>query len=72
MSFVALLWLPILASAVLVFVLSAATHMVLPWHKDEWGRIADQEKVQAALGGLAPGLYAFPAAPNQRQQITKK
>ncbi|HUL59778.1 MAG TPA: hypothetical protein VLU43_10910 [Anaeromyxobacteraceae bacterium] len=72
MSFVALLWLPILASAVLVFVLSAATHMVLPWHKDEWGRIADQEKVQAALGGLAPGLYAFPAAPGQRQQMTKE
>ena len=47
MAFVAQLWLPILVSAVLVFVLSAAAHMVLPWHKGEWGRIADQDKVQA-------------------------
>lgn len=70
MAFVAQLWIPILLSAVLVFALSAASHMVLPWRKGEWGRITDFAALQAALKDLAPGLYAFPAAPEQKQQMT--
>jgi hypothetical protein len=62
MSFLAQLWLPIVVSAVLVFVLSAATHMLLPARKTEWGRLAKEGDVQAALRGLTPGLYAFPAS----------
>jgi hypothetical protein len=72
MSFVAQLWLPILLSAVLVFVLSAASHMVLPWRRNEWGRITDSAALQAALRGLKPGLYAFPAAPDPKQQMSKE
>ena len=41
MAFVAQLWLPILLSAVLVFFLSAASHMALPWRRGEWKRITD-------------------------------
>jgi hypothetical protein len=70
MSIVAQLWLPILISAVLVFVLSAASHMVLPWRKGEWGRLTDYGPIQAALRELPPGLYAFPAAPDPKQQMT--
>src|SRR5512141_2550143 len=69
MSVVAQLWLPILVSAALVFVLSAASHMVLPWRKGEWGRITDFAALQAALQALPPGQYAFPAAPDPREQM---
>jgi hypothetical protein len=30
-----LLWLPILLSPVIVFVVSSLVHMVLPWHKND-------------------------------------
>ena len=69
MTFVAQLWLPVLISAVLVFVLSAASHMVLPWRRNEWGRITEFGALQAALRGLGPGLYAFPSAPDRRDQM---
>lgn len=72
MSFVFQLWLPILVSAAVLFVLSAASHMALPWRRGEWGRISDAEQLQAALRGLAPGVYSFPAAPDQKQQMTKE
>ncbi len=72
MSFVASLWLPILVSAVLVFVLSAASHMLLPWRRHEWGRLADFEALQAALRGVKPGLYVFPASPDPKQQMSRE
>ncbi|HSM91598.1 MAG TPA: hypothetical protein VLT47_01860 [Anaeromyxobacteraceae bacterium] len=70
MTSLASLWLPILISAVLLFFLSAASHMALPWRKGEWKRIAGFEAVQGALKGLPPGLYSFPAAPDPKQQMT--
>jgi hypothetical protein len=70
MSFLVHLWLPILLSAILVFFLSAASHMALPWRKGEWGRITDSSALQSALSELPPGLYAFPAAPDPKQQMT--
>jgi hypothetical protein len=69
MTFVAHLWLPILLSAILVFVLSAASHMLLPWRRREWGRITDFVALQGALQALPPGLYAFPAAADPREQM---
>ncbi len=72
MSFVAQLWLPILVSAVLAFILSAASHMVLPWRRKEWGRITEFDALQASLRGLKPGLYTFPASPDPKQQMTKE
>ncbi len=72
MAFVAQLWLPILVSAILVFALSAVSHMVLPWHRTEWGRITDASAIQAALRGVEPGQYAFPAAPDPKQQMSSE
>lgn len=72
MSFVAQLWLPIIVSAVVGFALSAASHMLLPWRRNEWGRITDYGPIQAALRGIEPGLYAFPAAADPKQQMTKE
>ena len=72
MSVLAHLWFPILLSAVVVFALSAASHMVLPWRRNEWGRITDAGALQEAIRGLAPGQYVFPAAPDPKQQMTKE
>src|SRR5215475_12024326 len=56
------LWLPILLSAVIVFIASSLIHMVLPYHKSDHKKLPEEEKVLGALRplGLAPGLYHFP------------
>lgn len=59
------LWQPILASAVIAFVAGAAIWMVMPWHKSEWSKTADEEGVRRALQGLSPGLYNVPHCPDQ-------
>lgn len=57
------LWLPILLSAVIVFVASSIIHMVLPFHKSDYRKLPDEEKVMDALrsAGVSPGrMYYFP------------
>lgn len=56
------LWLPILAAAVLVFIMSSIVHMVLPYHKSDYKGLPDEEAVRAALGkqNVSPGLYPVP------------
>ena len=58
------LWLPILLSAVIVFVVSSIIHMVLPWHKSDYPRVPDEDKLMDALRPLAmpPGDYMIPRA----------
>ena len=62
MAFLASLWLPILLSAVIVFVASSIMHMVLPYHQSSYRKLPDEDKVLAALrsAGLTAGLYNFP------------
>lgn len=56
------LWLPILLSAVIVFVVSSIIHMALPWHKSDYSKIPNEDKVMDALRPLAipPGDYMVP------------
>lgn len=56
------LWLPILLSAVFVFLLSSVIHMALPWHKGDFKRVPDEDKVRAALRSMEvpPGDYVMP------------
>jgi len=55
------LWLPILVSGVAVFFLSALMWMVMPHHKKDFGRIADEDGLMALLRGrISPGQYSFP------------
>jgi hypothetical protein len=56
------LWLPILLSAVLVFVASSIIHMLLPWHKGDYPKVPDEDRVREGLGALAvpPGDYMIP------------
>ena len=58
----AALWLPILLSAVLVFVASSIIHMATRWHANDFGRFAAEDAVMDALRpfNLAPGDYAAP------------
>ncbi len=56
------LWLPILLSAVFVFVISAVIHMALPWHKNDFKKVPNEDAVRAALRpfDLPPGDYMMP------------
>jgi hypothetical protein len=58
----AVLWLPILLSAVIAFVASSLLHMLLPWHKSDYARVPDEPALRAALRPLAipPGDYMVP------------
>ena len=60
------LWLPILVSAVFVFIASAAVWMVMPWHKSDFNKTADEDAVRAALKGSAAGFYMLPYCVNPK------
>ena len=54
--------LPILLSALIVFVASSILHMVLPFHRSDYRQLPEEDKLLAALrsAGLQRGFYAFP------------
>lgn len=56
------LWLPILISAVFVFVASSVLHMALPWHKSDYRKLPSEDEVMESLRGYAipPGDYMVP------------
>jgi hypothetical protein len=58
------LWLPIVLSAVIVFVASSILHMLLPYHRSDYRQVPNEDKVIPALraAGLTRGLYIFPYA----------
>jgi len=53
---------PILLSAVIVFVASSIIHMLLPWHHSDYPKLANEDGVRDALRPLAipPGDYMVP------------
>lgn len=58
------LWLPILLSAILVFVVSAVIHMLLPYHRNEFGAVPAEAETMTALRNahIPPGEYVMPYA----------
>jgi hypothetical protein len=56
------LWMPIVLSAVIVFVASSVLHMVLKYHNSDYHQLPDEDKILAGLrpANLKPGLYIFP------------
>jgi hypothetical protein len=66
----AALWLPILLSAVIVFVASSIIHMASPWHKNDYPKVPNEEGLRAALRPLAipPGDYMVPR-PSSREEM---
>lgn len=58
------LWLPILLSAVVVFIVSAAVWMAMPHHRNDFAPAADQDALMDAVRSSTPGpgMYYFPWA----------
>jgi len=57
-----MLWLPVLLSSVLVFIVSSVIHMASPWHKNDYPKVPNEDKVMDAIRPLAipPGDYMIP------------
>ncbi len=69
MTGIAALWLPILLSAVFVFLASSVIHMATPWHKGEFPAPPRQDDLQAAIRpfNLPPGEYALPRPADMKE-----
>jgi hypothetical protein len=70
-SIVALL-LPIVVSAVFVFIVSSVLHMVLKYHRADYKALPNEADAMEALGrqSLAPGLYFMPHCPDHKLMNT--
>jgi hypothetical protein len=70
MTVVAALWLPILLSAVFVFLASSVIHMASPWHKSDYPKMPDEDGVMNALRpfSIPPGDYMTPR-PSSREDL---
>ncbi|HZD54392.1 MAG TPA: hypothetical protein VE175_15190 [Woeseiaceae bacterium] len=60
------LWLPILLSAVVVFIASSLIWTVIQYHNSDWHKLPDEEAARHALKGVAPGEYTVPHAADSR------
>jgi hypothetical protein len=56
------LWIPIVLSAVIAFVVSSVIHMFSPWHKSDYPQLDKQDAIMDALRpfALSPGDYMLP------------
>jgi hypothetical protein len=72
MTTLAAFWLPILLSAVFVFVASSVIHMALPIHKGDFKKLPGEEGVLASMReqGLQPGCYMFPCAGSMKEMAS--
>lgn len=66
------LWLPILLSAVFVFVLSSIIQTALPWHKSEYPKLPNEDAFRASVGpmNIPPGEYLVPRCANSADMKT--
>jgi hypothetical protein len=72
MEFLADLWLPIVLSSVLVFLVSSLLHMVLPIHRGDFGKLPNEDDVLASMRdkGVGPGQYMFPCPASMKDMAT--
>ena len=63
------LWIPILLSAAIVFVVSSIIHMVLPYHRTDFRKLRDEDGVMDALRkfNIPPGEYMVPRAGSPKE-----
>jgi hypothetical protein len=56
------LWLPIVVSAVFVFIASSIVHMLMPYHRSDFKQMSSEAEVMEALRkfGIKPGDYLVP------------
>jgi hypothetical protein len=63
------LWIPILLSAVLVFLASSVIHMLLGYHAGDMKPLPGEERIAQAFreAGVPPGDYAIPHAASREE-----
>ena len=63
------LWMPILVTAVLIFVASSVIHMVIQWHKGDYKPLANEDDVRAVIRAPSPGpgLYVIPYCSDMKE-----
>lgn len=68
------LLLPILLSAVLVFITSTLVHMVLRYHATDYTRLPNEDAVRAAIRSAnpAPAQYIIPYASSMKEMETSE
>ncbi|MHC5209847.1 MAG: hypothetical protein ACYTG2_03920 [Planctomycetota bacterium] len=66
------LWLPILLSAVFVFVASSVLHMAIPIHQNDFTKLPKEDEVLAAMRkqGVGPGDYMFPCPASMKDMAS--
>lgn len=66
------LWLPIILSAVVVFVISSLIHMVIKWHGPDYRGFSNEDAVRAAInaGKPTPGRYVIPWCRDMKEMGT--
>ncbi len=64
MNFVVTLWLPIILSAVFVFIVSSIIHMLFTYHRNDFKALEKEDDVMNALRefNIPPGDYIVPCA----------
>ena len=69
MAVILSLWLPILLSAVFVFVVSSIIHMLLPYHRSDFAKLPREAEISEALRpfNIPPGDYVMPHAGSMKE-----
>jgi hypothetical protein len=63
------LWIPVIVSAVVVFMGSSILHMALKYHRADYKGLPNEDAVRETLGkaGAAPGVYVTPHCEDMKQ-----
>lgn len=63
------LWLPIVLSAVAVFIASSVIHMALKYHNSEYRQLPNEDAILSAIRNAktGPGFYSFPYAGSMKE-----
>ena len=74
MDFISTLWMPILATAVLVFIASSLIHMVFKWHMADYNALSNEEEVRAVIraGSPKPNLYVIPYCADMKAMASEE
>lgn len=69
MEFLITLWLPIVLSAVFVFIASSVIHMATPLHKNDYTQLGQEDSLLKTMRdvGVVPGHYMFPRAQSMKE-----
>jgi hypothetical protein len=68
------LWLPVLISTVIVFVVSSLIHMLLKYHDSDFKRLTDEDKIMDDLRkyNIPAGDYMFPYTTDEKVRNSKE